>query len=392
MILVGIEDIDFATGSYVLDLRDLARDLGVEEDKYRLGLGQEMMSVPSCDEDIVTMGAAAAEKLLSRVDKNKIRTLLFATESGIDQSKAAGIYVHKLLNLNSSCRVVELKQACYGATAALQLAASYIKVHPQEKVLIIASDIARYEPRSSAEPTQGCAAVAFVVGNEPKLVALEEPSGIYTEDIMDFWRPNYRQEAFVDGKFSAKAYIHALRSCWIDIQNRFGLRFENFKRFCYHLPFTKMAVKAHHQLLQDHQLLEKEKRLLENLEPSFNYSRLVGNCYSASTYLGLLSLLENAPEDLKGEKLAIFSYGSGCVGELFTATVLEGYSLYLRKQEHRNLLLNRKKIDIEKYRQLLYAPVVKDGSRKEHPHETLGSFRFREIDQHKRLYEKCSPK
>jgi hydroxymethylglutaryl-CoA synthase len=48
------------------------------------------MSVLAEDEDIVTMGAAAAKPLLERNGTDGVRTLLFATESGVDQSKAAG--------------------------------------------------------------------------------------------------------------------------------------------------------------------------------------------------------------------------------------------------------------------------------------------------------------
>ncbi|MAM54275.1 MAG: hydroxymethylglutaryl-CoA synthase, partial [Microbacterium sp.] len=58
--VIGIHDLAVATGSRVLDLADLARATGVEPAKFHKGLGQDQMSVPGPDEDIVTMGAAAA--------------------------------------------------------------------------------------------------------------------------------------------------------------------------------------------------------------------------------------------------------------------------------------------------------------------------------------------
>lgn len=387
MISVGIEQIRFATGSYVLNLEDLAHDLGADPQKYSVGLGQEKMSVCALDEDIVTLAANAAAPLLQNIPKETIRTLLLATESGIDQSKAAGVYVHRLLGLDPHCRVVELKQACYSAVAALQLAAGYVHSHPDERVLVIATDIARYDARSSAEPTQGCGATAFIVSRYPKVLHIESPCGVYTEDVMDFWRPNYRQNALVDGKFSAKVYFQALRRCWQDLKNRFGLGIEDFDRYCYHLPFTRLAQKAHAQLLQDSQLESCMQDHMKLLDPSLYYSRLVGNCYTASVFMGIISLLEKAIEDLTNKRLAVFSYGSGLVAELFSLRVAEGYRDHLYESEHEKQISSRKQIDIDQYRQLHSYEHPKDGSSVLFDRQTHYPYRFSGIQDHKRLYE-----
>ncbi|WP_280205532.1 hypothetical protein [Nocardia farcinica] len=57
---VGIHDLSFATTHYALDHVLLADRLGVDVDKFRLGIGQETMSVAAADEDVVTLAAAAA--------------------------------------------------------------------------------------------------------------------------------------------------------------------------------------------------------------------------------------------------------------------------------------------------------------------------------------------
>jgi hydroxymethylglutaryl-CoA synthase len=136
---LGIHDLAIATGHHVLDLDDLAAANGVDPAKYHVGIGQDAFSVPAPDEDIVTMGAAAAKQVLDRHGVDGIRTVLFATESGVDQSKAAGVYVHGLLGLPRNVRVVELKQACYGGTAAVQMALGIIARDPGERVLVIAA-------------------------------------------------------------------------------------------------------------------------------------------------------------------------------------------------------------------------------------------------------------
>src|SRR3984957_3169775 len=103
---VGIEAIGFYSSHYYLDLKTLAEKRGVDVDKFYVGLGQHKMAVPPLGEDIVTMAANAANRVLCDVNKETIEMLFFATESGIDQSKAAGIYVHDLLDLPERCRVI----------------------------------------------------------------------------------------------------------------------------------------------------------------------------------------------------------------------------------------------------------------------------------------------
>ena len=190
------------------------------------------------------MGAHAAREALRSVDRSSIDTLMFATESGVDQSKAAAIYVHQLLELPSTCKAFEIKQACCGSTAALHMALALVHQNPQKRVVIIASDVARYGFGTSGEPTQGAGAVAMVISATPRLLVFDPESGSYTEDVMDFWRPNYMDEALVDGKYSIKVYLKALTESWKEYHRQSGRGYTDCDRYCFHLPFTKMADKA----------------------------------------------------------------------------------------------------------------------------------------------------
>ncbi len=119
---LGIIDMELASSHFMLRLDTLAAALGVDPNKYRFGLRQQSFSLPALDEDAVTMGATAASRVLERTGKDDIRTIIFATESGVDQSKSAGIFVQALLGLSTNTRIIETKQACYAGTAALQMA------------------------------------------------------------------------------------------------------------------------------------------------------------------------------------------------------------------------------------------------------------------------------
>jgi hydroxymethylglutaryl-CoA synthase len=91
----------------------------------------------------------------------------------------------------------------------------------------------------------------MMVTANPRLLALDPETGLYTSDVMDFWRPNYRDQALVDGKYSTRVYLQALQECWKQYRDLSGRGFADLHRYCYHLPFTRMAEKAHERLAKD---------------------------------------------------------------------------------------------------------------------------------------------
>ncbi|MEU9673579.1 hydroxymethylglutaryl-CoA synthase [Streptomyces parvus] len=386
-IAVGIHDLSFATTEFVLPHTALADHNGTDIGKYHLGIGQKSMSVPAADEDIVTMAATAAAPVVARHGIDRIRTVVLATESSIDQAKSAGVYVHSLLGLPSATRVVELKQACYGATAALQFAIGLVHRDPAQQVLVIASDISKYELDSPGEATQGAAAVALLVGADPAVLRVEEPSGLFTADVMDFWRPNYRDAALVDGQESITAYLQAVQGTWKDYTEQGGRPLDSFSAFCYHQPFTKMAYKAHRSLLNSCGYETDEARIARAIARTTAYNKVLGNSYTASVYLSLAALLDEA-DDLAGHSVGLLSYGSGSVAEFFAGTVVPGYRDHLRTAEHREAIGRRRPVGYDRYRELHECSFPADGGDHPTPAETTGPFRLAALRGHKRIYER----
>lgn len=383
---IGIESAAFYSSHYFLDLATLAKARGVAEDKYHIGLGIYQMAVSPPDEDVITLAANAALEALKGIDKDSIRLVLFATESGIDQSKAAALYIHKLLGLSPHCRMLELKQACYSATGGLMLAKEWLKSNPNDRALIIAADIARYGLGMPGEPSQGAGAVALVLSHEPKLVSFEEGSGIYAEDAMDFWRPNYRDEALVDGKYSVDLYLKALKEAWQDYQNVTKRQYQDHAYFLFHIPFPRLAEKAYQKLAVLNNLEKPDtSQIAKNLEDSLAYSRLIGNCYTASLYLGLISLLEHR-DDLDNLRLGLYSYGSGCIGEFFSVKVLPGYKAHTKIKAHTKLISDRKKLDQATYEQYYSFSYPTDGTELVIPPHQTGHFRLAGLKAHQRVY------
>lgn len=384
---VGINKIAYYTPGYYLDLKTLAGLYEKDPAGYYDVLGQEKMAVPAPDEDSVTMGANAAWQIIKDIDPSKITSLYFATESGTDQSKSAGMYLHKMLGLRPECRVVELKQACYSGTFALRAAMDHVALRPEEECLIVASDIARYGLGSPGEPTQGAGAIAMLISASPKVFSVSDESGIHAEDAMDFWRPNYKDEAFVDGQYSVRLYMRTLALAFEDYYKKTQRDFRTFARFCFHLPFSTIAEKAYARLAKKHDIVVNDALIQEKVLPAVEYNRLTGNCYTASLYQGLCSLLDSDSENLSNTEIAMFSYGSGSMAEFFSGTVQEGYREHLYSDYHQELLSSRRELSYEEYKRFYNFKLPRDGQDFQCPRHSQARIRLAGIKKHKRLYE-----
>lgn len=288
-------------------------------------------------------------------------------------------------------RVTEFKQACYGGTAALQAAVGIVSRSPGERVLVVMSDVARYELDSPGEPTQGAGAVAMLVGADPALVEIEPSSGIHTDDVDDFWRPNDSSTAVVDGALSVSAYLDALTSCWDDLQAHDGPGIDEIDRLLYHQPFTKMAKKGQVQLAAhtgaalDTGADEEAGARDTGLVTGSLYNRRIGNTYTASLYAGLVALLDH-DADLAGRRVGLFSYGSGAVSEFLTGVVRPGYAGRGGAARVTSALDAREPIEVPEYREL-HAREYPSAEDIETPRVTNGPFRFAGIRGRARVYE-----
>jgi hydroxymethylglutaryl-CoA synthase len=383
----GIDQAAFYTPPRKLDLSALAVSKKYADDFYYKQIGQKSMSIAAPGEDCITLAAHAATTAIADTDKNQIGLLLFATESAVDQSKAAAIPLHKLLKLPSDCRCIELKQACYSATAGMQLALTWLQANPNKKALIIASDIAHYALDSDAEASQGAGAVALLLSANPRLLVIDNKTGYHCEDIADFWRPNYNKTPIVDGPKSCAAYLRVMRNCWQQYQTNSARSFNDHKHFCFHIPFPKLVETAMQKLYRTHEL----KRLSSDevhsyLGGALDYSREIGNCYTASLYISIISLLENNLSDLSGQRIGLYSYGSGAMGEYFSAVVQNNYQSALHKNHHQKLIQQRENINIEQYKKLHQFSYITDGGKQEIEKVPGIRFAIEKIDQHQRYY------
>ncbi|WP_270234486.1 hydroxymethylglutaryl-CoA synthase [Staphylococcus warneri] len=344
---IGIDKINFYVPKFYVDMAKLAEARQVDPNKFLIGIGQTEMAVSPVNQDIVSMGANAAKDIITDEDKKKIGMVIVATESAIDSAKAAAVQVHRLLGIQPFARCFEMKEACYAATPAIQLAKDYLANRPEEKVLVIASDTARYGLQSGGEPTQGAGAVAMMISHNPSILQLNDDAVAYTEDVYDFWRPTGHAYPLVDGALSKDAYIRSFQHSWNEYAKRENKSLADFESLCFHVPFTKMGKKALESIIDDADETTQE-RLRAGYEDAVYYNRYVGNIYTGSLYLSLISLLEN--HELSSEQtIGLFSYGSGSVGEFFSANVVDGYQNHLDIEGHQSVLKQRHEVSVEDY-------------------------------------------
>ena len=385
----GIDAISFYTSKYYLDLAAFAKARGMELAKLK-ELGQVKMAMPALGEDVITLAANSVDQLLAERDTARIALVIFATESGVDQAKSAAAYIHRWFELSSQCRIIELKQACYSATCGLQLALTWLKANPTQQVLLVAADVARYAENSAAEISQGCGAVALLLSANPSLLVISGDAGVCTREVMDFWRPNYLDYALVDGRLSCDNYIRSAIESFQQYSRISGRKFEEHDRFCYHMPFAKLVQRTHRHLAKTNGVEGQKSLSPDWLEESLIYGKEIGNCYTASLYLGILSLLENSSEELSGKLLGLYSYGSGSTAEFLSAQVVPGYKDYLPTTKLGDLLTRRISLSFDDYLKLHAGSGLSSGEVMIDPAAAwqTGKFRLIGIKQHQRIYER----
>lgn len=391
---VGIDRITFATPNCYLSMKDLAIARGIDPNKFTIGIGQSQQAVPPNHQDIVTLGAQAALPLLPYIDNSRLKMVIVGTESGVDASKSSALYIHRLLDLSPWVRCVEVKEACYGGTAALMMARDYVLTHPSAQVLVIAADIARYGVGTPGEVTQGAGAVAMLVSENPHVLQINDDSVVKSAEIQDFWRPVYQSTALARGKFSTEQYIRMFCDVWQKYSAENDCNFNDFEAICFHLPYTKMGLKALRAGFEANSCAsltdDTRERLLAKYQDSTQYSRRIGNIYTGSLYLGLISLLDydyfrnfdyssepagdssvtydssvtgdlssgthtnESPSSplLPGQKIGLFSYGSGAVAEFFSATLVPDWRSALFSNQHLKALNNRTQLSVSQYEEM----------------------------------------
>lgn len=316
------------------------------------------------------------------------------------------------------CGGIECKFACVSGSYALYDNSNWIRAGEAEGkyALVVVSDIAKYDLGSSGEVTQGAGAIAILLNDNPRLLKFDPKiTSTSIKNEYDFYRPFGKETPIVNGKYSNLLYLIQVKKALSTYKKKAfstGLiKLKNDETILdyidylnMHLPYSNMGKKALAYLLRhewrnlsrwnniiskigmsepipknvkgtiesvladsnfmqnDHkftQLFVNTKEFQDvyesKLASSLIASKIIGNLYTASLYLGFRSNLEfefQKGVDLDGKRVGFGSYGSGSSAMIFSGLIQPRYKEIVKDMNLEIEIGKRKKLSLEEYEEI----------------------------------------
>lgn len=313
------------------------------------------------------------------------------------------------------CGGVETKFACVSGSYALYDNTNWIRAGESDgkHALVVVSDIAKYDMGSSGEMTQGAGAVVMLLNENPRLLSFDpKVTSTSIKDEYDFYRPFGKETPIVHGQYSNLLYLIQVRKA-LDLYKKKILAtgliklepgetiLDHIDYLNMHLPYSNMGKKAlaymiRHEwrqlprwkkiisqigeeepkpkdprgtiesVLGDQEFMTKDHEFTKlftktpefqevyesKLASSLIASKMIGNLYTASLYLGFRSSLEFEYQkgiDLEGKRVGFGSYGSGSSAMVFSGLIKPEYKEIVKNMNLEVELGLRRKLTLEEY-------------------------------------------
>jgi hydroxymethylglutaryl-CoA synthase len=290
-------------GAYVprhrIKLEEIAKVWGADAPSYKRGLMLREKSVPTPDQDTITMSVEATRHALRRcgVDPTQIGAIYIGSESHPYAVKPSGTVVAEAIGATPDIHCADFEFACKAGSEGMFVALSLVKAGQMDYALGIGADTSQGAPGDALEYSASAGAAAFLFGRE-KLLAVCEETYSFMTDTPDFWRREYQFYPRHAGRFTGEpAYFKHVLSCARNIMEKAKMEPKDFQWAVFHQPNGKFPMAAAKQLG-----FPKEKVEQGWLSPT------LGNTYSGSSPMGLTAILDVAKP---GDRILMVSYGSG---------------------------------------------------------------------------------
>lgn len=413
---IGLDAIAFDVAKIHLPIKTLATARNIEADKLEKGLGLLQMTLPDWHQDVVVFGANALTKLILENDINlrDIARIYVGTESSIDNSKPIASFLLALMeqkfgeNTLSECDAVDFTFACIGGVDALQNCLDFVRLNPTKKAIVVTTDVAKYDLNSTGEYTQGAGALAMLITANPKIMAFENQWATNTKGLFDFFKPHrtilksaitgndtndnwfdnleteiaiHKDQPVFDGQYSNQCYMDRTRNAYFSfkkVKNTSNTLYATWESIIMHLPyafqgrrmlseiyaldgepkiiFGNETTEAYQNLLKETSKSEPYKTFVAaKLQPAELASSVIGNLYTGSIFMGLLSTLshfENQEKDISNTTFGFLAYGSGSKSKVFEGTVQAEWKGSISKVKLFETLAQSHEIDFETYEKL----------------------------------------
>jgi len=296
-------------GAYIprnrIKVEEIAKVWGADAPSYKKGLMLEEKSVPSPDQDTITMSVEATRSALKRagIDPREIGAVYVGSESHPYAVKPSGTVLAEALGATPECHTADLEFACKAGSEGMFIALNLVRSGAVKYGLAVGADTSQGAPGDALEYSTAAGAAAFLFGKDD-LVAEAVETYAFMTDTPDFWRREYMYYPRHGGRFTGDpAYFKHTTGAAVGIMAKAKLKPADFAYVVFHQPNGKFPLRAG-------EILGFARK---QIEPGWLVNRL-GNTYSGSSPLGLTATLDIAkPDDL----VLMVSYGSGAGSDAF---------------------------------------------------------------------------
>jgi len=308
---VGIVSYGAYLPRYRITPQEIGRVWGTDGEQMSKNLLILSKSVPSPDEDVITISIEAARNMMRRCDVSPqdIGAIYVGSESHPYAVKPTGTVVAEAIGAGPDLTVADYEFACKAGTAAIQTCMGLVGSGMIKYGVAIGADTSQGAPGDALEFSASAGGAAYLIGSE-NVIARVNRTCSYTTDTPDFWRREGQCYPSHGGRFTGEpAYFKHILAAAKNLFNMMGTKPSDYQYAVFHQPNGKFPVRVAKQLGFTEQQIE-----VGLLTP------FIGNTYSGAVPLGLASVLDVAEP---GQRIFAVAYGSGAGSDAFDITVTD---------------------------------------------------------------------
>jgi hydroxymethylglutaryl-CoA synthase len=326
-------------GAYIprnrIKLEEIAKVWGADAPSYKKGLQLFEKSVPSPDQDTITMSVEATKNALKRANINpkEIGAVYVGSESHPYAVKPSGTVLAEAIGATPDIHCADYEFACKAGSEAMFVCIGLVESGMIKYGLAVGADTSQGAPGDALEYSAAAGAASYIFGKED-LIAKVLYTFSFMTDTPDFWRREYQFYPRHAGRFTGEpAYFKHITGCAKAIMSQAKMKPEDFNYAVFHQPNGKFPMRVG-------KMLGFKK---EQIEPGW-LSPTLGNTYSGSSPMGLTATLDISKP---GDKILMVSYGSGAGSDGFIYEVTERINQVRDKAPQTRYLLEHNKKYIE---------------------------------------------
>ncbi len=308
---VGINGYAGYVPRYRITPKEIGEVWGKDGEMMAKGLNVESKSVPSPDEDVISISIQAAKWATERagLTGDDIGAIYVGSESHPYAVKPTATIVAASIGATPYLTAADYEFACKAGTAAIQTGMGLVASGMLENTMAIGADTSQGAPGDALEYSAAAGGAAFIIGKDDLIAEIHHTCS-FTTDTPDFWRREGQKYPSHGGRFTGQpAYFKHITGCTECIFEETDTGPDDYDYAVFHQPNGKFPLKVAKKLG-----FSKEQVL-----PGLLVTR-IGNTYSGSAPLGLAATLDHADP---GDRILVTSYGSGAGSDSFDIVVTD---------------------------------------------------------------------